>query len=89
VKVIKALKVLNFPGVRSGRCVAGTGIDHVETLALNTVGPASFAARLMKQTLAPINKAKGAICYPVGPKWTRIVVRYQQVHYGGSTPELS
>ena len=27
VKVIKVLKVLNFSGVRSSRCVAGTGID--------------------------------------------------------------
>jgi hypothetical protein len=35
VKVLKVVKVLNLPEVRSGRCVAGTGINQRETAALD------------------------------------------------------
>jgi hypothetical protein len=35
VKVLKMVKVLNLPGVRSDRCVAGTGIGQRETAALD------------------------------------------------------
>jgi hypothetical protein len=28
VKVLKVVKVLNLPGVRSSRCVAGTDLDY-------------------------------------------------------------
>jgi hypothetical protein len=38
VKVLKVVKVLNFPGVRSGRYVAGTGINQRETAVLDTSG---------------------------------------------------
>ena len=60
VKVLKVVKVLNFPGVRSGRHVAGTGINQRETAALDTSVADSFRQRLMKQVRDPINTAHTA-----------------------------